>query len=113
MKQATEFVSARAPMQWSPVGGRVVGRININTVWDRQIMWALADPQQSNFFYDPAAMGSNQIDKMFDKMLITRSPNVVPGPTDRPFLGKMFVETKPGWRTLAVTPVPSSLLASS
>jgi hypothetical protein len=79
-----DFVSASSPIQWCPVGGRVLGRININTVWDREIFYALTDPQASNFFYDPSLA---TIDKIFDKMIAGRSPWVAPSAGDRPFQG--------------------------
>lgn len=80
-----EFFAAGNTMQWSPVGGRAIGRININTVWDREIFRALVDPQPSNFFYDPSL---GNIDKMFDKLVVYRSPEHAPGPNDKPFLAR-------------------------
>jgi hypothetical protein len=79
-----EFVSASAPVQWAPVGGRVLGRININTVWDPEIFRALTDPQQSNIFWDP---GLQTVDRIFYKMVSLRSPGLAPGAADRPFKG--------------------------
>jgi hypothetical protein len=87
-----EFVSASAPVQWAPVGGRVLGRININTVWDPEIFRALTDPQPSNIFYDnppppPPLPPTQTVDRIFYKMVATRSPGLAPGATDRPFKG--------------------------
>jgi hypothetical protein len=79
-----EFVSASAPVQWAPVGGRVLGRININTVWDPEIFRALTDPQQSNIFWDPQLQ---TVDRIFYKMVSQRSPGLAPGAGDRPFKG--------------------------
>ncbi len=63
-------------------GGRVPGKVNINTIWDAETFRALCDAQTSNYF-TPA-----QVDVIFRQLLTLRTPNFStsgPGPTDRPF----------------------------
>jgi hypothetical protein len=85
-----EFLSATSPMQWVPIGGRAVGRMNINTMWDTEIFNALAD-KAPNHFYSQA-----DIDSFFAKMIASRSPTGKPGPNDRPFRGMAVPYTNPG-----------------
>lgn len=40
----------QVPTVQPSVGGRVSGRINLNTIWDKEILEAQTDPQQTNFF---------------------------------------------------------------
>jgi hypothetical protein len=50
-------------------GGRVPGKININTIWDVETLKALCDPQSSNNFgpgYD--------VDKLFAQIGVSRAP---------------------------------------
>ena len=68
--------------------GRVPGRINLNTVWDPEVLQALLDPQTSNYFT------SNDVTTLWQSLLATRTPGLpanntaggVIGATDRPFL---------------------------
>src|SRR6185312_3535100 len=71
-------------------GDRIAGKININTVWDPETLLALADPQPANSFADadiynladPRDPGT-----IYGRLLASRTPAGIPGPTDRPFLG--------------------------
>jgi hypothetical protein len=78
-------------------GGRVAGKININTIWDSETLGALCDPQTSNNF-GPAL----DVNKLFDQVRASRAPGdntttfprpSVPVPAgmfskqDRPFRG--------------------------
>jgi len=91
--RAMEFFEGGMRPQWSPIGGRFAGRININTIWDLptapDTMMALCDPEPSNFFGPCVAPGSysQSVLSLYQKMLQSRTPNGVPGPTDRPFRG--------------------------
>jgi len=75
-------------------GGRVPGRVNINTVWDMETFLGLCDAQPSNYFYF-ADLGGTQPDpnryvkRAFNQMVAVRSrgPQGIPTPNDRPFLG--------------------------
>lgn len=64
-------------------GGRIPGLVNLNTVWDSEILQALCAANSANNFTDA------QVAAMFNQMknLRTASANGVPGPGDRPFLG--------------------------
>ena len=88
-----EFVSTNPPIQHTAVGGRVLGRININTLWDREIFHALADPQENNFFYWHTNMvagggGVGITDRTFDRLVMSRSPGYVPDSTAEGAMGK-------------------------
>jgi hypothetical protein len=62
--------------------GRIPGRVNINTIWDPEILRALADANPS------IGMANDvPIDTIFANMLAARTPGLTTvGPTDRPFL---------------------------
>jgi hypothetical protein len=61
--------------------GRIPGRVNINTIWDTEILRALADanPSMGN-------INDTFIDQVFANLLASRTPGGTPGQTDRPFL---------------------------
>ncbi len=71
----------------SALGGRQPGKININSIWNAEILRALADPQTGNGY------AQADVDAAFAQMIKLRSPGYTPGPgglvggTDRPFLG--------------------------
>jgi hypothetical protein len=79
--------------------GRVPGKININTIWDREVFRALADAQPGNSFYGTAATPDQNVDAVFATMIARRTPgltlatpvvrSVKVGTTvaDRPFWG--------------------------
>jgi hypothetical protein len=85
-----EFFVASYPVQWVPVGGRCVGKININNMWDPETFAALCDARNSNFFDD------NDVQTIFQKLLSQRSPTGVPGANDRPFRGMAAPYTSAG-----------------
>jgi hypothetical protein len=66
------------------------GRVNLNTVWDPEILQALIDANQSiGITPNSPDLKSNPKDpvlQIFANMLQLRSPNGAPGPNDRPFL---------------------------
>jgi hypothetical protein len=71
-------------------GGRIPGKININTVWDPDTLAAVIDPQPANLF----TAGNPQIvQNLFAAITQARTPKVtqngtpVFGPNDRPFRG--------------------------
>jgi hypothetical protein len=77
-------------------GGRIPGKININTIWDIETFVALCDPQASNDFtlaqlYN-SAMPSDTT-TIWGQMLAQRTPALFatpvggPAPGDRPFWG--------------------------
>lgn len=102
-----EFVETQNRMAGMTSGGRIPGKININTVWDPQILMALCDPQPSNNFL-PADIFNPQFpaqpnmrydpNTLFGSLIRQRSPGLSdwtlsgtnqPKPTitanDRPF----------------------------
>jgi hypothetical protein len=67
---------------------RLPGKVNINTVWDPEIFYALCDPQPGNHYTN------NDVLSMFSLMLTLRSPRTVtingltrnwPGTNEKPF----------------------------
>src|SRR5262249_32785901 len=57
----------------------------VNTIWDPEILLALCDPQDSNYFT------AQDVQAIFRQLLLRRTPNALsgggPGPDDRPFRG--------------------------
>jgi hypothetical protein len=83
-----EFLSASA--RGGAPGRRVAGKVNINTVWDAEVLLALCDPQPSNHFtaadvYNPAR--PDDPGTLFGRLLASRTPGGAPGEADRPFWG--------------------------
>jgi hypothetical protein len=82
-----EFVDTKSRAAGMALGGRVPGRININMVWDQDILQALADPQPSNYF------NAYDVYVAFNQMIQQRSPTSdgaggqMPGGGDHPFWG--------------------------
>jgi hypothetical protein len=88
-----EFLETHPRAAGVSAGGRIPGKVNINTVWDGDTLLALCDPQPSNHFasgvtvynpanpYDPATL--------FGQVTKSRTPDLVHGGTlsdrDRPF----------------------------
>src|SRR5262249_8795507 len=80
-------------------GGRIPGKININTIWDPETFLALCDPQPANAFrapdlYRPLGKGEgfdNPADPqtVYWRMMLARTPHLLsgggPGPAHRPF----------------------------
>jgi hypothetical protein len=63
--------------------GRIPGRVNINTIWDTEILRALCDANTSL----GANMNDSVIDTIFNNMLQSRTPSLTSlSSTDRPFL---------------------------
>ena len=82
-----EFAQARARDGYGRTpGGRVSGRINLNTIWDPETFLALCDPQSAN---GPNFTAANVL-AIYNNLLALRTPGLVggggPGPSDRPFL---------------------------
>jgi hypothetical protein len=76
-----EFLDAGVRVDGSAPGGRLPGKVNINSIWDRRVFQALCDRQPSNSFTD------DDVTQAYDWMLAGRSPDGAPGPNDRPFRG--------------------------
>lgn len=86
-----EFLEAGTRLQWTPMDGRVPGRININTIWDEETFLALCDPQNVNnrFSVDEAKA-------VYQRMRQARTPGGSPGQNDRPFRGYAAPLAAPG-----------------
>jgi hypothetical protein len=85
-----EFLEADFRMQGVTVGGRVPGKININTVWDVETWLAICDANVNNYFSD------SDVSNQFQQILTQRTPQLVPGPSDRPFRGYATAYAPPG-----------------
>jgi hypothetical protein len=75
-----EFLEMRSLAAGTGVGGRLPGKINLNTIWDAETFRALCDPQPPNSFT------LADVDAMYQRMVQQRTPESAPGPNDRPFL---------------------------
>lgn len=84
------FVENKDRLFESAQGGRVAGRINLNTVFDEEIFQALLDAGPSN--------GFNQADvsAAWARFLARRTPGGTPGPNDRPLLDPSTGYVAPG-----------------
>lgn len=98
-----EFLECGNRARGVAFGGRVPGKININTIWDVETFRALCDPQTSNSFVGAPGTETATVDAIFNNVLAARMPGdatPVPGdPTappipagslsskDRPFRG--------------------------
>jgi hypothetical protein len=101
--RALEFLRSR-PATASALGGtggRVPGEVNVNTLWDPEVLLAVCDPQPANNFsagdlYAPLGAGpgtdsASGPQTVYWRMMATRTPGLLtgsgPGPDDRPFWG--------------------------
>jgi hypothetical protein len=75
-----EFLETGSRAAGASVGGRIPGRVNLNTIWDPETFRALCDPQPANNFTVA------EVNAIFERMLQLRTPAGAPGPGDRPFL---------------------------
>jgi hypothetical protein len=89
--RAWEFFTIGQRYNGPAVGGRIPGRVNINTTWDMQVLMALADPQNANLFTQ------SDVQNVWATLLNQRSPDTTtlstsgsangPGAKSVPFLG--------------------------
>ncbi|HQR06048.1 MAG TPA: hypothetical protein PLN21_04455 [Gemmatales bacterium] len=97
---ATTAITEPLTIDYTYVSGRQPGKININTMWDRETFWALADAQAMNCFYGPAGNRDLYVDNIFTRIQQQRQPQYYYGPRmvghtgffgsipeDRPFHG--------------------------
>lgn len=76
-----EFVEGGHRLQGVTVGGRLIGKLNINTMWDVETFRAMVDVRPSDYYLE------SDVDNAFNAMVQSRSPNTIPGVNDRPFRG--------------------------
>jgi hypothetical protein len=113
-----EFLECTLPQGWvaSNGGSRLLGQININTMYDKETFRALCDPW-TNGNDNPMPFTTTDVDTMFIRLKQSRSPNLAssqqlgpvgfaPGTfgslvTDRPFLS---LATGPSQNGAMITP---------
>jgi hypothetical protein len=84
-----EFVETHDLAAVQALGGRMPGKINLNTIWDQETLLALCDPQPSNDFT------RDDVVALFGRLLRSRTPAGQPGPNDRPVQGLAAGVTPP------------------
>jgi hypothetical protein len=90
-------------IELTTMGDRIPGKININTIWDRETFYALAAATRSHN-YDIGSNPSNGPDVSVDtnviyqQMMGLRSPQGQPSLNDQPFLGMAapYYDSSPG-----------------
>jgi hypothetical protein len=89
LNRALEFLETGCRANGVVPGGRIPGKININTIWDPEVFNALCDPQPSNSFT------AADVAQIYTWMMTQRTPGGAPGPSDRPFksLGNGYFQT--------------------
>jgi hypothetical protein len=101
--RAFEFLQTGSRANGVVAGGRIPGKINLNTIWDPETLLALCDPQSNGLFgkgdiYNPDDPYS--LSTLFGQLIRHRTPNVAsggsPGPGDQPFLSLATGDTAPG-----------------
>ena len=80
-----EFLEGGEVLQGVTTNGRAIGKLNVNTIWDKETFLALVNRKAINRFTDL------EVDAVWNRMIDSRTPQVVngqrrPGPNDRPFL---------------------------
>jgi hypothetical protein len=105
-----EFVKVKNPTPGIVNGGRIPGRVNLNTIDPnaREVFEALCDAEPGNDFYDTSASatGDTKVDQVFNSLMAARA-------TNGPFWG-MAPGLAAGGDALGTTPrgVIQTLLAS-
>ncbi|MFL5243051.1 MAG: hypothetical protein ACJ8FY_13165 [Gemmataceae bacterium] len=74
-----EFVEPHERGLFSLQGGRIPGKININTIWDPETFQALCDASPSNYFIDNGVASPNPDDviRIYKNLMTMRSPKVL------------------------------------
>jgi hypothetical protein len=80
--RAFEFLTTADPCWGMPFGGRTVGKININTIWDPEVFRALCDASASNYFtqealpatWPPTPTPTDDVDRIFLNFVNKRTP---------------------------------------
>jgi hypothetical protein len=89
-----EFATVARRSAGLQLGGRIPGKININTVWDKEVFRALCDAQAANQFT------SAQVDALWIALMTSRSPTADPTPPSGVTPGTLYVPgagDKPFW----------------
>jgi hypothetical protein len=67
------------------ISERIPGRINLNTIWDKETFQALCDPQPSNGFSNPEIVSAIFKRLKGSRTIGTAAGPETPGPADHPF----------------------------
>jgi hypothetical protein len=80
-----EFLETKSRVAGTSLGGRIPGKININTIWDPETFQALCDAQASNNTSFTAA----DVSSIYTAVTGQRTKGVggTPSATDQPFIG--------------------------
>jgi hypothetical protein len=77
-----EFLDTPSRAAGMTPGTRVPAKVNINNIWDPEVLLALVDPQGAN----ANAFGPDDVmNTIWPKLMATRSPSGAPAQFDRPF----------------------------
>ncbi|GIW82832.1 MAG: hypothetical protein KatS3mg105_4639 [Gemmatales bacterium] len=89
-----EFLECKTRSASVEVGGRIPGKININTIWDAETFRALCDPQQAN----SPSFDMTAVNNIFNRLRQLRNgTDNAPGTADdRPFRGLASAFVPPG-----------------
>jgi hypothetical protein len=85
-----EYVDGGWRMDYGNADGRFFGKININTIWDKEVLMALADPNTASNFTSNDITDVNPpaaADGFFKKMIDQRSPSSGQFRDAKPFKG--------------------------
>lgn len=109
-----EFLDTASESAGVAAGGRQPGKINLNTVWDPEILQALCDPQPANAFT------AADVNSLFARFVYDGSQSVygpwrrtqqlTPGPDDKPFQGYAAGSYPPGSDRVSLRGVEDTLL---
>jgi hypothetical protein len=83
--RALELMGVPSYLNGTTNGGRVPGKININTVNDFEIFQALCDARAGFSVFTDNGPGNGDVWNLYQRLLASRTPNGAPGPNDRPF----------------------------
>jgi hypothetical protein len=70
--RAFEFLDTHSRMAGVSPFGRIPGKVNINTIWDKEIFYALCDAQTSNHFTG----AGGDVDTIWTNFVNQRTPNL-------------------------------------
>jgi hypothetical protein len=70
-----EFLETGSRAAGIGVGGRIPGKVNINTIWDKEILYALCDGQDKGATTtNPNWFSTQDVDTVFANLMSSRSP---------------------------------------
>lgn len=82
LHRALPLLDVRSQVLGMPAGGRIPGKVNLNTIWDEEVFKALCSADVANYFV------ASDVTSIWNKLLRVRTPNGVPSAAagqDRPF----------------------------